>query len=291
MIIQEEIKYSYQDCWNYAVTLTKNVAIEQVKNDLIVLCQTTSERFWLNFSDKCLSVADYSLICHNINKYLKENYPLPYLTKQVSFYGLSFLVEEGIFIPQKATEILVEKTLEIANKHWNQEKSLKVLDIGTGCGNIVISLGKSKPNWHFTAVDINKKALKLAKINARKNQIKSIKFIHSDLFNNLATRKKFNIIVANPPYVSKEEYENMTFVAKRQPLEALLAEENGYFFYQKIFAIVSSFLTKKFLLLVEIGYQQEQKIIKLLTNCFPQKSKVSIFLDYEGHSRVAVVYQ
>jgi release factor glutamine methyltransferase len=57
------------------------------------------------------------LICHNLNKYLKENYPVPYLTNKVSFYGLPFNVEEGVFIPQKDTEILVERVLEIAEKY------------------------------------------------------------------------------------------------------------------------------------------------------------------------------
>jgi len=87
-----------------------------VKNDIIALCQTTPEHFWLNFSHKSLSSLEYSRMCYNLAKYLNENYPVPYLTDQVFFYGLSFFIEKGVFIPQKDTEILVEKTLELAEK-------------------------------------------------------------------------------------------------------------------------------------------------------------------------------
>jgi methylase of polypeptide subunit release factors len=126
--------------------LREKVEIEEVKNDIIALCQTVPENFWSNFSDRWLSTADYSRICHNLSRYLKESYPVPYLTNQVYFYGLSFYIEEGVFIPQPDTEILVEKVLEVANKYWKNEAKLKVLEIGTGCGNIVISLAKNKPD-------------------------------------------------------------------------------------------------------------------------------------------------
>jgi len=64
-----------------------------------------------------LTSADYSRICHNLSRYLKENYPVPYLINEIYFYGLPFYIEKGVFIPQKDTEILVEKTLEIINKY------------------------------------------------------------------------------------------------------------------------------------------------------------------------------
>ena len=142
----KSIKYSYQDCWNYALAVREKVEIEEVKNDIITLCQTVPERFWSDFSNKLLSDSDFSQICHDLSKYLKENYPVPYLTNKVSFYGLDFYIEKGVFIPQKDTEILVERTLELAGKIWGQKEPLKVLDLGTGCGNIAISLAKNRPS-------------------------------------------------------------------------------------------------------------------------------------------------
>ena len=283
-----ENKYSYQDCWNYALALRENIEIKEAKNDIIALCQTIPENFWLNFSNKLLSASDFSQICHDLSRYLKENYPVPYLTNKVSFYGLDFYIEKGVFIPQKDTEILVERTLELADKIWGQKEPLKVLDLGTGCGNIAISLAKNRPFWSLLAVDINKKSLSVANNNAVNQQIKNIKFIWSDLFSKIDEHEKFDVFVSNPPYIGTSEYENLSPVTKEQPREALVAGNDGYFFCQEIFRQVHNYLTKKFLLVVEIGYQQKENVIKLIIEHFPQ-AKVSIFADYENHSRVVVI--
>jgi release factor glutamine methyltransferase len=125
--------------------LRENIDIAEVKNDIITLCQTVPENFWSDFSNKSLSVSDYYRICHNLSRYLKEGCPVHYLTNKVYFYGLDFFIEKGVFIPQIDTEILVEKALESAEKYWGEEKKIKVLEIGTGCGNIVISMAKNRP--------------------------------------------------------------------------------------------------------------------------------------------------
>ncbi|MEG7978729.1 MAG: hypothetical protein NY202_02220 [Mollicutes bacterium UO1] len=89
----------------------------QIKRDLISICQTSSVEFWFNFTKKFLVKSDYLQICQNIDKCLVENHPVPYLVNQVFFYGLSFYVKKGVFIPQKDTEILVEKTLQLTDKY------------------------------------------------------------------------------------------------------------------------------------------------------------------------------
>jgi release factor glutamine methyltransferase len=128
------------------------------------------------------------------------------------------------------------------------------------------------------AVDINKRALKIAKTNAANYQRKNIEFVQSDLFSNINADEKFAIVVSNPPYVSDSEYENLLPSAKAQPKEALVAASDGYFFYQEIFQKVGNFLATKFLLMVEISPSQEEKIIKLVIEYFPQ-AEVSIFPD------------
>jgi release factor glutamine methyltransferase len=288
--MSEKNKYSYQDCWNYALSLQKNILDDKEKNDLIILCQTTSEKFWLNLNDKILTFSSYSKICRDLNKYFTENYPVPYLTNEVFFYGISFYIEEGVLIPQKDTEILVEKTKELIEKIWNSEKKLKVLDIGTGCGNIVISLAKDKPNLSFTSIDINQKALKIARINSEKQKLTNIKFQKSNLFDSIDSKEVFDIIVTNPPYISDDEYEKLSVIVKKQPVEALLAKNDGYYFYERILRKAQSFLSSKFLLVMEIGYQQKEKIIKLIIEYFPEV-KVSIFTDYQGHFRMIAIHR
>jgi release factor glutamine methyltransferase len=103
-------------------------------------------------------------------------------------------------------------------------------------------LAKNKPNWSFTAVDINQKALKTARMNAVFYQLRNIKFVQSDLFSNIRKEEKFNIIVANPPYLSDGEYGNISLMAREQPKEALVAKNDGYFFYREIFTKVRVFL-------------------------------------------------
>jgi len=80
-----------------------------------------------------------------------------------------------------------------------------VLDIGTGCGNIVIALAKNKPNWNLTGIDRSNSALKVANINAQSYQTKNIRFFSSNLFANISKKEKFNVIVSNPPYLSIKE--------------------------------------------------------------------------------------
>jgi len=280
--------YSYQDCWNYAFSLTENDKTETIKNDIITICQTNSKDFWLNFFRKNLTNFRYSVICNKLTRLINENYPIPYLVNQVAFYNLTFGIKKGVFIPQKDTELLIEKTLEISQKHWPKTKNLKILDIGTGCGNIAISLANCRPGWNFTATDISENALKIAKKNAFLQQTKNIEFCQSNLFANLEKRK-FNIIVANPPYVSEKEYYLLTESAKQQPLKALVAMENGYWFYQQIIQQVPVFLTTKFLLVLEIGYQQAKRIIKIILRCLG-KVKIKTFNDYGGQPRLIVVY-
>jgi len=154
-IVTKLAKYSYQDCWNYAFFLGKNLAVEEVKGVVIVLCRTTPEKFWYLFPVSLLSLSYYSKICRNLEKYFQENYPLPYLTKQTYFAGLSFYIEKGVFIPQPDTEILFHKTCQLINQKWGKATSLKILDLGNGCGNLAISLAQVYPHSQITAVDIS----------------------------------------------------------------------------------------------------------------------------------------
>ncbi|KLL02687.1 MAG: release factor glutamine methyltransferase [Mycoplasmataceae bacterium RV_VA103A] len=283
--------YSYQDCWNYFSRLllppSTNLNEEQTK-DLIRLCQITSAKFWLNFQSKILSSANYYQICRKIQQYQTKKVPVAYLNEETYFYNLSFKIEKGIFIPQGDTEILLEKAVELINQHWKKPKKLKILDIGTGCGNLAVCLAKIFPSSKTTATDISQKALQITKKNAILHHTTNLKIIQSNLFKNL--KSKYNIIITNPPYISQKEYEKLPFSTKQQPKEALIAKNNGYWFYEKIIQQASSYLTKKFLLVMEIGYRQKAKILKMIIRNFPQ-AKVEIFSDLANNQRVIAVYQ
>jgi release factor glutamine methyltransferase len=167
---------------------------------------------------------------------------------------------------------------------------LRVLDIGTGCGNIAISLAKINPNWQIVALDKSRKALKLAKSNSLIHRTPNIEFYQSDLFAKLNSRQKFDIIVSNPPYISSAEYRQLSSLVKKQPKSALVAKKKGYFFYQEIFRKVPVFFSRKFLLILEIGPQQEERLLGLARKHF-SSAHVEIFPDLSGNSRVLVVYK
>ncbi len=140
----------------------------------------------------------------NIDKVLKKiekGYPIQYLIGNVNFCGYHINVNKHVLIPRFETEYLVEKTVQYLKKL--KFKKASILEIGTGSGCISISLKKELPSLEITAIDISKKALKLAKKNAKLNKVK-IHFIKKNLFK-LNLINKYDCIISNPPYILPKE--------------------------------------------------------------------------------------
>lgn len=284
--------YSYKDCWNYSLTISNYRKIKKLKNDIISICEVSPEEFWLNFSLKKLTNLEYKKNCSNLKKYLLKFYPVPYLINKVYFFGLFFEIKKGIFIPQKDTELLLEKTLEISQYNWKKNnKKLNVLELGTGCGNISISLANKKKNWKFIATDIDNKSLNIAKKNSLIYNLKNIDFLNSNLFNNIILdNEKIDILISNPPYINEKDYENLNISTKFQPKKALLSKNKGYYFFEEIISKSSLFFSEKFLLIMEIGNNQDKKVIKLLSRYFPE-AKVSFFRNYNNKIRIVYAFK
>lgn len=202
-------------------------------------------------------------------KYINEisqGVPLQHITHLQEFMRLNFYVDENVLIPRPDTEVLVEEVIEIAKKNnYN-----KILDMCTGSGAIAVSLAKYLDNADITAVDISKKALKIAKKNAINNKVENkITFVESDLFENLP-EEKYDIIVSNPPYISKEVIKNLSKDVKKEPIIALDGGTDGLDFYRKIVDKAEKYLKFKGFLCFEIGYDQKYDVIEILENngCF-----------------------
>ncbi len=210
-------------------------------------------------------------------KKLLNKYPIQYLIGYVNFYGYKIYVNENVLIPRYETEYLVEKTINYCKKIFN--KKVDILDIGTGSGAIAISL-KKEINSNVTACDISKDALKVAKENANNNKV-DIDFIESDLFEKI--NGKYDIIISNPPYISKDEVIDYS-VDKYEPHLALYADDNGLYFYNKILKDIKSHLNNKYIIAFEIGYLQSKDIIKIIKEYFSD-IKVILEKDLAGKDR------
>lgn len=175
------------------------------------------------------------------------------------FYGLRFDVNKKVLTPRMETELLVEQVLK-AEKNY---KKCTILDIGTGSGAIAITLSKNCDS-SITAVDISKPALATAESNAKKLGAK-VEFLHSNLFDGLKRKRKFDIIVSNPPYIKSDDIEKLDKNVKDcDPHIALDGGEDGLDFYKKITQEAPKHLSIGGMLFYEIGKGQGAAVRKLL---------------------------
>ena len=240
-----------------------------------VLCFNKSQ-LYLN-TDYILSDDELTKFIDYFNRRLK-NEPIAYIVGKCEFMGLDFLLDENTLIPRGDTEILVEKAIEIINDNNFKD----VLDIGTGSGDIAISLAKYC-NINVDAVDINVNALDMAKKNASLNATKNINFIQSDIFSNI--NKKYDIIVSNPPYIKTNEILKLeTNVKDFEPLLALDGGESGLIFYENIINNSKNYLNENGYLLFEIGYEQAEDVEKILKN--NSFNNIKVLKDLSGLDRV-----
>jgi len=175
------------------------------------------------------------------------------------FYGLRFDVNKKVLTPRMETEILVEQVLK-ASKNY---KNCTILDVGTGSGAIAITLAKNCDAL-VTAVDISKPALMTAEANAKKLGAK-VEFLHSNLFEGLKRKRKFDIIVSNPPYIKSDDIEKLDKNVKDcDPHLALDGGKDGLDFYRKITSNAPKHMTNGGMLFYEIGKGQGASVKKIL---------------------------
>lgn len=197
--------------------------------------------------------------------------PIDKILKHTYFYGYEFTVDENVLTPRQDSEILVDTALDLIKE--NSYNTL--LDMCTGSGCLAISI-KKNVDILVDAVDISKKALKVAKKNAKQNAV-DIRFIHSNMFSNVD--KSYDLIISNPPYIATEEIASLDKeVRSYDPRLALDGGADGLKFYRKIYENLSSHLNDNGMVILEIGEGQSEDIKKIFSNC----SLVSEIKDYNG---------
>lgn len=220
----------------------------------------------------------------NIMEKLEKDYPIQYILKEEEFMGLNFYVDEGVLIPRYDTEVLVEYIINYIETNYKNE-NINILDIGTGSGAIALSIAHYCRNARLYAVDIEDKAIEIAEINKNRFNLSNVKILKSNLFDKID--EKFEIIVSNPPYISKEEIEKLDSKVKDfEPRIALDGGCDGLDYYREISRKSKEYLKAGGLLIYEIGYDQGELVKNIL---FDENFKgIDILKDLQGHNRVVL---
>ena len=201
----------------------------------------------------------------NFNKFIKrrkKGEPIAYLIRKKEFWKDEFFVDKNVLIPRPDTEIMIEQVLKI----YQKESRLQALDIGTGSGCILLSIMKERPNFYGIGIDVSKKSINVSKINAKLlNLTNRVKFIHSSVDNfNIG---KYDLIVSNPPYI---KLPNLKYLEKDvinfEPKLALNGGFDGFSKIRKVISKTGNLIKKNGKFILEIGFNQKNKVKKILKN-------------------------
>lgn len=207
-----------------------------------------------------------------------EHVPLQHLTGNQEFMGLTFCVSPDVLIPRQDTETLVEEALKVLMP------GMRILDVCTGSGCILLSLLHHCPGAEGLGVDISEAALAVARENAERNQIDA-KFQKSDMFGSVPETEVFDCIVSNPPYIASAEIEAlMEEVRNHEPRIALDGGADGLIFYRILAREAGAYLKPGGYFLLEIGYDQGMSVSALLEEAGFEE--VRVVRDLCGNDRV-----
>ena len=188
-----------------------------------------------------------------------QRIPLAYLLKETDFWQETLYVDERCLIPRPETEILVEQILKAFGK--NTERRFSFLDIGTGSGAIAVAILRTFKNATGTMLDISGEALEVAHENLKRYALEArAKRVLGDLFEPFSNDEKWDLIVSNPPYLSKEDWKGVQGELKFEPRGALDGGEDGLEFYRKIVRGAQDHLTPGGLLALEVGQGQAEEV-------------------------------
>ena len=243
---------------------------------LTMVCKIDRTYYYMHMDEELTpeQTSEYEIVL----KKRAEHIPLQYITGEQEFMGLPFKVNSSVLIPRQDTETLVAEALKIV------KPGMKVMDMCTGSGCILISILKKVPDVEGVGYDISKQALNVAKENAKLNGVVA-EFERSDLFE--AVTDTFDVIVSNPPYIPTDIITTlMPEVAEFEPFDALDGKEDGLHFYRKIIKECKKYLNIGGTILFEIGHDQGEAVSEMLT--YAGFSNVRVIKDLAGNDRVVI---
>jgi len=246
------------------------------------------DRLSLYLNSESLIDKDKSTLVSTVLRRRISGEPIQYILGKSEFMGLEFKVAPGVLIPRPETEILVEAVLKFSRQFGFRGRGLNIMDIGTGSGNIAVSLAKLLQDSNITAIDISKEAIEIAKYNSLFNDVADrISFAQGDLFSSCQTAGGYDIIVSNPPYIPTQELKDLQPEIKHEPVIALDGGKDGLDYYRKLAGRAPYFLKENGLLITEIGYNQKDAVADIFKNSGNFRVLEAI-RDYNNIDRVVV---
>ena len=269
---------TYREAIDYGEHILELANISEAKNDawllLAMACKIDHTYYYTHMYEDMTEeqIEEFE----SVIKKRAERVPLQYITGEQEFMGLSFKVNSSVLVPRQDTETLVETALKYV------KPGMKVLDMCTGSGCIIISILKNSTEVEGYGYDISKQALNVAKENAKLNDVR-VQFERSDLFDSVDG--KYDMIVSNPPYIKSGDIPKlMPEVSVFEPHEALDGMEDGLEFYRKIVSKSKDYLTENGILIFEIGCEQGRDVSEMMS--FAGFKDVQVIKDLAGNDRV-----
>lgn len=284
---------TYRECYAYGLDVLSQAGVADARIDARLLLEFvcgTSQQDMLLYGNREVEKVDEDAYRACIGRRAKR-IPLQHITGKQAFMGFDFSVNEHVLIPRQDTEILVEEALELL------KPGMRILDMCTGSGCILLSLLALSDSCEGVGVDISQGALAVAAKNLEQvgNQCGKelgARFVQSDLFQiwqegggKAQEALLFDVIVSNPPYIASAVIETLEpEVRLHEPMGALDGTADGLYFYRKIVTESRAFLKKGGTLLFEIGYDQGEAVSELMKAA--GFAKVMVKKDYAGLDRV-----
>lgn len=278
---------TYSDLYHWGCRELAESGIYEAKTDarlLLEWCCGTDRNTLLAHGERSISEKECAQYSECITG-RKTRIPLQYITGEQDFMGLTFTVDRNVLIPRQDTEVLVEEVMR------NLHDGMRILDMCTGSGCILLSLLRYSNDCIGVGVDLSADALRIAAKNTERilgehaNEQGQVAWRQGNLFEGLDANDKFDIIVSNPPYIKTDVIETlMPEVREHEPRLALDGQADGLFFYREIIAQAGRFLIGGGMLFFEIGYDQGEEVSRLMEEA--GYMNIEVIKDFAGLDRV-----
>lgn len=267
-----------------------NLTNPQLEADFLLSFVLKKPREWLLAHPEFKLTKFQILKIKNLVRQRIKGKSLALLTKKKEFYGLKFKVNKHVLVPRPETEMMVDVVLELITRN---SQLTTIVDVGTGSGCIVIALAKKLKGGKFIAIDISRKALNMAKENAKFHNLHNIKFLQGNLMSPIIKELRVMsyelrvVICANLPYLTPNQLKDSSTI-KFEPQDALVGGSDGLKYYRELFSQLKLLPNKNITVLCEIDHSQSEAIAKLVKKELPD-FKIEIKKDLCGLERLVII--